>query len=216
MNPLIILQKRLIRTICNEPFLAHTNPLFLNNKIIKIPEIIEYRLLIYVFKNINSFNLASTHSYETRRELDLRSTFHRTVMTCNLIWGFTYQCHMNPLIILQKRLIRTICNEPFLAHTNPLFLNNKIIKIPEIIEYRLLIYVFKNINSFNLASTHSYETRRELDLRSTFHRTVMTQRSTNYVGPTFWNNLPVHLRRLDRLTSFKYQLRNFLLSRYNE
>ena len=135
---------------------------------------------------------------------------------CNLIWGFTYQCHMNPLIILQKRLIRTICNEPFLAHTNPLFLNNKIIKIPEIIEYRLLIYVFKNINSFNLASTHSYETRRELDLRSTFHRTVMTQRSTNYVGPTFWNNLPVHLRRLDRLTSFKYQLRNFILSRYNE
>ena len=135
---------------------------------------------------------------------------------CNLIWGFTYQCHMNPLIILQKRLIRTICNEPFLAHTNPLFLNNKIIKIPEIIEYRLLIYVFKNINSFNLASTHSYETRRELDLRSTFHRTVMTQRSTNYVGPTFWNNLPVHLRRLDRLTSFKYQLRNFLLFRYNE
>ena len=142
--------------------------------------------------------------------------FFPYISYCNLIWGFTYQCHLNPLILLQKRLIRLICNESFLAHTNPLFLDKRILKIPDVIEYRLLTYVFKNMDTLYSANFHSYNTRRVLDLRPNFHRTVMTQRSINYVGPTHWNRLPVELKCIQRLSSFKYHVRNYFLTGYND
>ena len=40
---------------------------------------------------------------------------------CNIIWGGTYSSHLQPLIVLQKKVIRIICNKPFNSHTNSLF-----------------------------------------------------------------------------------------------
>ena len=37
------------------------------------------------------------------------------------VWGSTFKTHLNPIIILQKKIIRLITNSPYLAHTRPLF-----------------------------------------------------------------------------------------------
>ena len=37
------------------------------------------------------------------------------------IWGGTYPSHLEPLIIVLKRVIRLITNQDYLAHSSPLF-----------------------------------------------------------------------------------------------
>ena len=40
---------------------------------------------------------------------------------CNIIWAGTYATHLSPLILIQKKIIRIITGQNYLAHTNPLF-----------------------------------------------------------------------------------------------
>ena len=46
---------------------------------------------------------------------------------CNIVWGSAYKKSLHPLVILQKKCIRTITKSEFLAHTKPLFKNSKIL-----------------------------------------------------------------------------------------
>ena len=38
-----------------------------------------------------------------------------------LVWGYTYQATLHPLVILQKRMIRIITFTNYYEHTSPLF-----------------------------------------------------------------------------------------------
>ena len=40
---------------------------------------------------------------------------------CVEVWGNTHDCHLNPLIKIQKKSIRTITLSHYLDHTAPLF-----------------------------------------------------------------------------------------------
>ena len=106
---------------------------------------------------------------------------------CICIWGGTFPTHLNRLTILQKRIIRIITGSEYLAHTNDLFYNNSLLKLPEIYEYFVLIYMFKNLNTF---PTFQTSTRTSDNLRIDFHRLSVSRNSIAYNGPTFWNTLP--------------------------
>jgi hypothetical protein len=60
------------------------------------------------------------------------SLIYPYVIYCNLAWGGTYPNHLLPLIKLQKKIIRLINNEQYLAHTDPLFYKSKILKIEDV------------------------------------------------------------------------------------
>ena len=42
----------------------------------------------------------------------------------NMIWGGTYKTHIKTLVTIQKRAIRIVTKQNFLAHTNILFFLN--------------------------------------------------------------------------------------------
>ena len=109
----------------------------------------------------------------------------------NLIWGNTYQTYINKIFLLQKKVIRIIALENFRAHTNPIFLECKILKIQDICKYNLAIYAFKqNLNSNLETRTHNYGTRGQNSAVPAFRRLASTQRSLSYSAPTVWNSLP--------------------------
>ena len=60
------------------------------------------------------------------------SLIYPYVIYCNLAWGGTYPNHLLPLIKLQKKIIRLINNEQYLAH---LFYKSKILKIEDVATY---------------------------------------------------------------------------------
>src|SRR6218665_2375474 len=48
---------------------------------------------------------------------------------CNIVWGSNYPSYLLPLVILQKRIIRIVCNLPCLASTKTCFFNFNILTL---------------------------------------------------------------------------------------
>ena len=62
---------------------------------------------------------------------------------CVTIWGSASKTRLMALIKLQKRAVRIITNIRYRDHTNPLFLNCKLLKIAEIYKLELSKLMFK-------------------------------------------------------------------------
>ena len=129
--------------------------------------------------------------YKIRKYLNLSSLktlyyslIYPYLQHCNLAWGNTSQIHLNPLFILQKRAVRTICNVGFLHHTNELFYRHKILKLKDIYLFKLGVHMF-NINKSQFERQHDHFTRHRNSLLPSSIRTTTSQRSLNFCGPTF-------------------------------
>ena len=62
---------------------------------------------------------------------------------CNIVWGKAANVYMSRLFLLQKRILRIICNTHFLAHTEPLFNQCKVLNIYKINIYCTGVFMFK-------------------------------------------------------------------------
>ena len=151
--------------------------------------------------------------YQTLKSL-YYSLVYPYILYCNLTWGNTYLCHLKPLFILQKRAIRVINNEYYLAHTNGLFYSNGILKLNDVSIFNLCVYVYKHRHLYSTRE-HGHDTRSSEDLVPTFQRTNLTQRSLLYSAPSAWNNLPSDVRNSSTICIFKKKLKIHLLSSYN-
>ena len=62
---------------------------------------------------------------------------HPYFLYCLPVFGATYNTHLQPLILLQKRAIRLISNAAFLANTEPLFKMQKIMKFNDLYKHSI-------------------------------------------------------------------------------
>ena len=51
----------------------------------------------------------------------MRNVYFTFIYTCVEVWGNAQHTHLDPLIKIQKKSIRTITSSHCLAHTEPLF-----------------------------------------------------------------------------------------------
>ena len=133
-----------------------------------------------------------------------------------IIWGGTYQTHLNPLVILQKRAIRLINKQPYLAHTNDLFLQNEILKLIDIYKFHLGIYFYKNELAGNFFRSHNHATRNRDILLPPFNRLVGTSKSVFESGARIWNEIPPAIKNANSLSTFKFKLKSFYIEQYNQ
>ena len=73
-----------------------------------------------------------------------------------LLWGN----ESHKVLTLQKKAIRLISNSPYISHTNPLFMQHKLLKIRDLFKLKLLKLYYKL--SYNLVST-SFDKYREIE-----------------------------------------------------
>ena len=139
------------------------------------------------------------------------SLVYSYLVYCNCVWGGTFPTHLTGLNVLHKRVIRLISNSEYLAHTNNIFHSYGLLKLSELHEFRLILYVYKNLDKF---STFDSVTRGSNNLRPEFQRLRLCQNSVNFSGPNCWNNLPPDLRSIGTLLRFKNSVKTHLLSRY--
>ena len=130
------------------------------------------------------------------------------------VWGGTAQTHLQPLIIQQKRTIRTIAGAHYLEHTSPLFKQFNILKLKDIYNFSLLVRTFKSRVEGRYRRQSMYPTRDENLCQPVYQRLTQTQRSVSYAGPTLWNELPNNLRSQKSIGSFKKELKKHFLSTY--
>ena len=111
---------------------------------------------------------------------------------------------MEKVLLLQKKVIRIICNALFLAHTDPLFLEHNILKINDLYLLHLGEFMYK-FNSGTLPfafhdmfkqnrTFHKYPTRQSEEFHLPFLRTFFAQKTFIFEGPKFWNTLRVDLK----------------------
>ena len=116
---------------------------------------------------------------------------------CHLIWGNAASTHLKRIVILQKKAIRLICGEDFLAHTDPLFQRTKIIRFQELYKYFTLLFVFKSKNNL---FPNSFRRQVNLDLVDERANPRSTRSSAKQVV-----NLPLCRTSLRQKTIF-YQM----------
>ena len=143
-----------------------------------------------------------------------------------LAWGNTTTILLDSLFRIQKRAIRIINHAGFLSHTNNLFHQNRILKITDLFNYNVGIFMY-NLSAGELPDVflhmfrrnsvvHNYPTRQ----RDAFHlprtRTIFAKKTIMFTGPRYWNELPSEITSCLAASSFKRKLKQFLLNRYNQ
>ena len=73
-----------------------------------------------------------------------------------LIWGLTFEAYINPVFLLQKRVVRAISFEHFTSHSTPIFLSLKILKLHDLFQLKLLTFVYDCINKITPSCFHSF------------------------------------------------------------
>ena len=144
------------------------------------------------------------------------SLFYPHLIYCNILWGGTFDTHLQKIYVMQKKCIRIIAGAPFNSHTGPLFKSFNILNIFDIYKFSVCKHMFKELKlgHFNIAS-HRYSTRGSTLIQPSFQRLTTTQKSINFKGPQIWNSLPKSITDLSNFNLFKKNLKNYLISKYS-
>ena len=143
------------------------------------------------------------------------------LMYCSTIWSSTYVTNINPLRVVQKKIIRLISKKSRREHTGPLFKNLKILKVDDLFKLNTLLYVYKSFNQliysaidFNLRPEVHYNIRNPRQMNVPNHNSVQSSLFLHVRGATLWNELPQDIRNSRTVISFKNKLKTYYLNSY--
>jgi hypothetical protein len=105
-----------------------------------------------------------------------------------LFWGNIR--NLKKVFKLKKRAIRLIANISSTANCKPYFEKLKIMTLPYIYIYEILLYTKRSLSKFETNSMfHSHVTRNKSDLFITSHNTKLFEQSIAYNGVLVYNKL---------------------------
>ena len=137
------------------------------------------------------------------------------------VWGAAKKTSLNPVLILQKRILRVIYFKVINHHSAPLFSELKVLNVYQ--QYRYVISIFmRDLINNNLPHKfidyvsfldHPYQTRnkQKSNIKVTTIKTNLGKQSISYSGPLMWNNLSMDLRKITLRKSFSRALKKRLL-----
>jgi hypothetical protein len=141
-----------------------------------------------------------------------------------LAWGNTHNIYLNKLLILQKRAVRNISNSDFRSHSTPLFKDLKILKIQDLYNYYLGIFMFKHSMNYlppifysffkRRLDIHSLNTRNSSNYQLIRNKTTFSSKGVRSMGPKLWNKINMDVKNAKTLPTFKLKLKSDILRDY--
>ena len=141
---------------------------------------------------------------------------------CVEVWGNTPDTHIDPLIRLQKKVIRIITFSLYLAHTEPLFKELNILPFPKVVIQRIALQMFKFTNKLlpsaiselfiSNSAVYKYNTRNRTKLRQCFGKHEYMYRSFKFSAVYIWIALLDSINTHSSYHTFKKTLKLFLLN----
>ena len=118
---------------------------------------------------------------------------------CNEVWGNASAVHLEPIIKIQKRAIRTITFSSYLSPSEPIFQSLNILNFRKLVIQRVSLLMFKiskcdvpkplhalfRINN----SYHNYQIRRSESIHVPIGRTEAIYKTFSYFGAHIWNHI---------------------------
>ena len=117
---------------------------------------------------------------------------------CSEIWGNTYKNNINCVLLLQKKILRIVCNVDYRYHSNVLFKELRILKLFDIIELKTAMIMYKanthklplNIQQlFSVDEFTYYNTRQLKNMKQVYIRTTLKSKCISICGVKLWNSL---------------------------
>lgn len=108
---------------------------------------------------------------------------------CNLVWASTTLVNIQKLLRLQKRAIRIVAGESYLAHTAPLFEKFKIMKFDKLYDYNI-VRLYRHYQKGKIYKRHPFyaDTNKpniSLSTRFTMGRNTSSNKSWHAVCKVF-------------------------------
>ena len=148
-----------------------------------------------------------------------RSIIECYICYCNLIFGNACSTHLSPLLTAQKKAVRIVANQSPLSHTNQIFSNLKLLKLSDLYNYNLGIYMWKNIMNFSPYYRINSNNTRSGDYYdhhlSNHNLTLTRNQSIFYQAPLNWEKIPLSVKESFTLHSIKKKYKIDLLASYN-
>ena len=136
-------------------------------------------------------------------------------LTYNILhWGGTNDVHLQSLVVLQKRIVRTIANANFYDHTSPLFSKFKILKLKDLYRFYAVLDAHNKIKNGLYSVSHDRHTRNCNLALPKFHRLTRSQQSCTFKGPSYWNEIPNNIRDIESISSFKNEVKSYYINLY--
>lgn len=127
-----------------------------------------------------------------------------------VLWG---HCHtVNEILLIQKKVVRTICRAEHLEHCKPLFTKLKFMTVINLYIFHILIHTKLNIADFTLREDiHRHDTRGRSKIDLPQHRLTKSGNSFHFNCVKFFNRLPCTARSIP-FKRFKTKLREWLIN----
>ena len=142
------------------------------------------------------------------------------------LWGSASQKVIAKTIILQKRAVRIINNAPYNSHTEPLFKVNRILKLKDLWEYQIVLFMYDFVNNYlpqsfnnmfqlNLDINPDRITRQSSDLYMPKFKNMFVSKLPPFHFPKVWNHWKSKLDYNMPRHAFKSSLKQYILSSYS-
>ena len=143
------------------------------------------------------------------------------------VWGLTYPSLLEPITVLQKKILKIMSFSEINASSGPLFERLQILKLNDMFQLQVASFVYECTNNIAPAYFRNYFTK-----INTIHRIITSQsmkndlyavscnttqyglRSIHYSGVRLWNSLPMEIKDSNTLSNFKRKLKHHYLGCY--
>ena len=123
--------------------------------------------------------------------------FSCLIKYCAEVWGKKYATNIHCLVLLQKLVIRLICCGKRLDHTNLLFHNVHILKIPDLVKLKTAMIMFKayryilpmNVQKVFRIHESRYSSRHKCKFKQIYVRINLNNMCIYVTGVKLWNTL---------------------------
>ena len=143
---------------------------------------------------------------------------------CVEVWGNAAKTYTDSLLKLQKLCCRIITGSKRLTPSEPLFRCLKILKLPDIYEYSVMLFMFKFYNGLlpqtmstlfqQMDSTKTMVTRQRHNLLLPCYKSLTACNSIRFQGSKIWNKYHKEFNLQCSYFTFKHHFKMFILNRY--
>ena len=144
---------------------------------------------------------------------------------CVTAWGGIAKSNLQPIVNLQKKIIRIITYKSYISPTKPIFLQLKTLPFNSIYMLNLSILMYKiqnklitgSYNLIKLDDKHNYNTRLATNNNffQNYNKTNIGKSTCSAQGSKLWTTIPTNIKSLP-LHLFKNKMKEYLLSSLKE
>ena len=141
------------------------------------------------------------------------------------IYANTKKTFLNELNVLNNRILRILQFKNRRTKVSEMFRQYETLPVKQLHDYKLCLFVFKCLCCPELLPTalstyftqnmnfHNHNTRASRNIHIERHNTYSGKRSLHYRAAIVWNELPIQLRSVNVLSTFKNRLKLHFISK---